>query len=52
MRRMSILHTVPLRSPDVYKRQDLMDQINDVLATIDNDTRLAMWDTAVANQPQ
>ena len=29
-----------------------MDQINDVLATIDNDTRLAMWDTAVANQPQ
>ena len=30
----------------------LLDQINAVLATIDNDTRLAMWDTAVENQPQ
>ena len=47
--------TLPAKGSCVGLRKsdtDLMDQINDVLATIDNDTRLAMWDTAVANQPQ
>ncbi len=47
--------TLPAKGSCVGLRKsdtDLMDQINAVLATIDNDTRLAMWDTAVANQPQ
>ena len=39
---------VGLRKSDT----DLMEQINAVLATIDDETRLAMWETAVATQPQ
>ena len=39
---------VGLRKSDT----DLMEQINAVLATIDDETRLSMWDTAVATQPQ
>ena len=39
---------VGLRKSDT----DLLEQVNEVLATIDDETRLTMWDTAVANQPQ
>ena len=39
---------VGLRKSDT----DLLEQVNEVLATIDNETRLTMWETAVANQPQ
>ena len=39
---------VGLRKSDT----DLLEQVNEVLATIDDETRLSMWDTAVANQPQ
>ena len=39
---------VGLRKSDT----DLLEQVNKVLATIDNETRLTMWETAVANQPQ
>ena len=39
---------VGLRKSDT----DLMEQINAVLATIDDETRLSMWETAVATQPQ
>lgn len=30
----------------------LLEQVNEVLATVDQSTRDTMWDTAVANQPQ
>ena len=30
----------------------LLEQVNEVLATVDQSTRETMWDTAVANQPQ
>lgn len=39
---------VGLRKSDT----DLLEQVNEVLATIDDETRLTMWETAVANQPQ
>ena len=31
---------------------ELLDQINTILSGIDSDTRAAMWQTAVDNQPQ
>jgi hypothetical protein len=31
---------------------ELLSQVNAALASVDQDTRDEMWDTAVANQPQ
>ena len=49
---------VSVQSPDspLFSRISIRgsdsNQITYVVAAIDNDTRLAMWNTAVANQPQ
>ena len=47
--------TLPAKGSCVGLRKsdtELLSQINDILATLDKDTRLAMWQTAVDNQPQ
>ena len=47
--------TLPAKGSCVGLRKsdtELLDQVNAILATLDKDTRLAMWQTAVDNQPQ
>lgn len=47
--------TLPAKGSCVGLRKDdtaLLDQVNEILATIDADTRANMWETAVARQPQ
>ena len=47
--------TLPAKGSCVGLRKsdnELLDQINTILSGIDSDTRAAMWQTAVDNQPQ